>query len=101
MRTGHTEERAERGASDGLFDERAKSGVATGQSMFGRGRLNLAHIWDDNLPCAITARWGGCMRYGHIAVFGQMPFSNDAVLDITVALTRPSERTPGRPSSTR
>jgi hypothetical protein len=102
MRTGHPEERAEGGASGDLFEERARrSGAATERSMSGRGRLNLEQIWDDNLPWATAAGWGGCMLYGHIALFGQMPFSNDAVLDIALALGLPSERTPKRASSTR
>jgi hypothetical protein len=100
IRTGHPEHRAEGGASGGLFEERAKrSGVATEPSMFGRGGLNLVPICGDNLPWIIAARWGGCMRYGIIATFGQMRFSNDAILD--VALARPRERTPDRPSSRR
>ncbi len=100
IRTGHPEERAEGGASGGLFEARAKpGGVATGPWTFGGGRLNLEHIWDDNLPREIAAGWGGCMRYGKLAVFGQMPFSNEDVLDI--ALARPYGRTPRRRSSTR
>src|SRR5258707_416776 len=41
------------------------------------------------------AGWGGCMLYGTIAVFYQMPFSNDAVWNAVddAACARPPTRT--------
>ena len=74
---------------------------------FGRGRLNLKQAWDDNLPCAIAARWGGCMLYGISAVFDPVPFSNYAVfhcLDfdcLDIIGSRPPARAPDRPLSMR
>jgi hypothetical protein len=42
------------------------------------------------------------MLYGIIAVFDQMPFSNDAVWNaVDAACAQPPTRTPDRPLSTR
>ena len=71
-------------------------------SMFGRGRLNLKQTWNDNLPGATAARWGGCMLYGISAVLDQLPFSGVVVSDdLDVTSARPPERAPDRPLSTR
>src|ERR1700682_5634256 len=68
----------------------------------GARTTELEQPWNDNLPCLVAARGGGCMPYGIIAIFDQTPFSNDALLDaLDAACARPPTRTPDRPSSTR
>src|ERR1700676_1966094 len=74
-------------------------GSARTTSGFGTRPTELEQPWNDNLPCLVAARGGGCMPYGIIAIFDQTPFSNDALLD--AACARPPTRTPDRPSSTR
>src|SRR5260370_37600573 len=89
--------------------------------MFGRGRLNLTHAWNDNLPRVTTAGGGGRMLYGIIAAVDRLLISNKSLLGVLldvlnfnaldlVALdfvepyapcARPRARSPDTPSSTR
>ena len=101
IRTGHpTRAQKVESATDYLKSGPNQASLATGSSVRTQPAEFGTHP-GDNLPWATTVGWGGCMRYGNIASSGQMPFSDDAVLDITLRLARLLERAPARPSSMR